>query len=914
MKEAGKGLLTHKQIYARKCLENGLLEEAKSVLNLEDIVNDIKEIEKKSGKEEIKGLIQDLILRAETYQLDLENKDRIKEIENSYERAIETEKNNGIPRDTLKLYAEFCYDNKMYEKSASLLEDYYHWAKADNIELDISFYLDLANTCFLAGMKDKSYQYYDILFSLLDENSDSLLYVRANIQYVDLLLSDLNAKNVVKITKLNIATGQYMSDHHLLNEDIYKFYYSKSLLQLSHSFGDFKPYQKSKYEYLSNSIDWLESIQDESIKELNDYKLNAYDEMIHYYMVNDKEIECMDYLGKEFEILNQLIYTNPALYEEKFFSVFRNLKKLYEKYRIYYKLEIVFNKYLKALNNNIILSNSNDDVKKSMHKFMVDTLIDQHRLASIVAKQYDTVEGYLQSVYEMEILVTKLKDMKSDYAYSFIDSLSKEVDENRKEYEERRVLEDKYQRIKDEVEESISRGDLENISDKKLYFYQTALEILENQEFDRLILNDILRVYPKVITIVKENDIDEALRHSKRYLDYTLMYKKQLEKTYYQYTSYSLVARAYDFVGVSYFKLDNYRKALKCFEEAIVLLKFLKGIGHGSYSKGRLEYVNYKMIGTLLKLGKKRKAEELQTETIKELDRLIEENPDSSSFKSIKDAILDFKNQITFDYDEFFYRGAIELGVVDQFRRPVGGVNLTMIDMSDFHEIGTLTTRSDGKVNFYNVPDKKYLFRVNSYPEKYIFKDKECIVSIVGGRVSYSVFPCEKIVGNVKGRVVDDKDVGLGNIKFKIYDKDCHYYTSVTTDDEGNFQLELDGGFYYIQQFNTLDNHHIDDTVYSININKDKRSLNTTIVNKRFMGRLALQVKDKKGKPVKNLRVTLFDKNKKEMTTRTTNDKGQLGIKKIPLDKYYYKIENSEEYVPFEIIEDEQIVVKEFIK
>ena len=46
-----------------------------------------------------------------------------------------------------------------------------------------------------------------------------------------------------------------------------------------------------------------------------------------------------------------------------------------------------------------------------------------------------------------------------------------------------------------------------------------------------------------------------------------------------------------------------------------------------------------------------------------------------------------------------------------------------------------------------------------------------------------------------------------GNGSF-VYDKDCHYYTSVTTDDEGNFQLELDGGFYYIQQFNTLDNHH----------------------------------------------------------------------------------------------------------
>ena len=69
---SGKCILTEKQIYARECLENGDLEEAEKVLDIKIIEKDIKRAEElqEEVKNKIKGHIQELILRANTYKVD----------------------------------------------------------------------------------------------------------------------------------------------------------------------------------------------------------------------------------------------------------------------------------------------------------------------------------------------------------------------------------------------------------------------------------------------------------------------------------------------------------------------------------------------------------------------------------------------------------------------------------------------------------------------------------------------------------------------------------------------------------------------------------------------------------------------------------------------------------------------------
>ena len=70
IKEAGKGILTSKQIYARECLEKGNLEEAEKVLDLKSIEDDIKSAEElqeelKKGKPN-KGIINAIVKALES--------------------------------------------------------------------------------------------------------------------------------------------------------------------------------------------------------------------------------------------------------------------------------------------------------------------------------------------------------------------------------------------------------------------------------------------------------------------------------------------------------------------------------------------------------------------------------------------------------------------------------------------------------------------------------------------------------------------------------------------------------------------------------------------------------------------------------------------------------------------------------
>ena len=81
------------------------------------------------------------------------------------------------------------------------------------------------------------------------------------------------------------------------------------------------------------------------------------------------------------------------------------------------------------------------------------------------------------------------------------------------------------------------------------------------------------------------------------------------------------------------------------------------------------------------------------------------------------------------------------------------------------------------------------------------------------------------------------------------------------------------------------------------------------IKNERYKGRVAIQVKDKNDNPIAGLECGIYDENKKIIVNLKTNEKGQMGAKNLPLETYYYKLEDKKKYVEFQIKEKDETVI-----
>ena len=151
VKDAGKGKLTQRQIYARRCLERGKLKEAEEALSYDEINENLTELESVNHRDEIQAHVNELIQRANTYRMDISNQDRFKEIERSYDRAVKAEIDNGLDREATREYGGYLFLQKRYKKAEQLLKSYIYYQKSKGIEVDSDYYNAFAQCYTMMG-------------------------------------------------------------------------------------------------------------------------------------------------------------------------------------------------------------------------------------------------------------------------------------------------------------------------------------------------------------------------------------------------------------------------------------------------------------------------------------------------------------------------------------------------------------------------------------------------------------------------------------------------------------------------------------------------------------------------------------------------------------------------------------------
>lgn len=943
VKEAGKGILTQKQIYARECLEKGNLEEAEKVLDLKSIEEDIKSAEElqKKVKDKIKGHIQELILRADTYKVDILNPNRHKEIIDSYERAIKAEKENGLPRDTLKIYADYSKEQENYEKAAELIDLYIKYLKAEELEINPDLYLELEECYSLSNQFNKAFEQNSILENILKNKFNDLLYVKTKLQYgitcFNLMDRYIHAakenkslpcsfKEMMNYSHESTRVLSNLVSYYILNKlyyvnDTFTYYYIKTNYHLGYCINKYASFYKKRYHYfMDEAIRWIEGYR---FKDRNQFK--DLDEMTMIIFKNYAEFQeehkeyedALKYYEKAFDIIVDIFKDKPEIYINNLIELSDKLDNLYNKYNLYDRKIDCDNKYANIIENNVISFYQYDKEQSEFYrKTLIINLVNKYSsLISIETVKY-TIEGEENAIKYHQELINELKKSKLSYAKEELARQEELISKHQKRLEVLKNVEVKGVKA---IQEQIDLGN-KYLEENK---YQELIQDHSNFINEIVSYKDMLKVWDNYRTVEMFNElynqiVSASIAEKDLKLELTTRenQNKFLEvvennghndniKTMIQ----NLRINPELDLALLYYNNKAYKKAEKEFKKLEQIQNIFKKIKYKGYKEGDLEQTHECMILNFMALKKYKEAEELKYKTLKDLDYLIMLYNDGKgadyNLRKIKLSILKNTKELYTKNSKYEETGEITVSVKDDNNEHIKGAKVLVTGENYHNEVDF----NGYGIDFTKIKLGDYKVKLTNIPDGYDVKETEYQVTVDVGEVPEITFKLERITGTISIKVVDDKNNPMENCVINIYDSEGDYLAEFETNENGICQITTTTGTFYYKQVKEIPNYVIDDTVYRFKVDSDNRTFDTIITNERYKGRVAIQAKDIKGNSIVGLKCGIYDENKELIVNIKTNENGQMGAKNLPLGTYYYKLEDKKNYVEFQIKEKDEIVI-----
>ncbi|MBQ5562770.1 MAG: hypothetical protein IIT39_05240, partial [Clostridia bacterium] len=274
------------------------------------------------------------------------------------------------------------------------------------------------------------------------------------------------------------------------------------------------------------------------------------------------------------------------------------------------------------------------------------------------------------------------------------------------------------------------------------------------------------------------------------------------------------------------------------------------------------------------------------TYTVEEIevpDRYIKAKAQTIKIESGKTTKISFVNKLI--------KGNIEILKLDSTtQKPLAGAEFTLNDAKG-NAVQVLTTGTDGKVTFKEVPYGKYTVIETKAPDKYTADSKPIPFSIVkNGKTLYHTKENTPVPGHGYLKKTSEDGVVEG-FKFHVYgvsDTGIKYENTVITDNHGEVNLELLEGTYTIEEINVPDKY-IQPDKQTVRI----RSGKTTAIrfeNSLKKSNIAIVKKDSKNnKPIRDAEFTLYNSDGETVITLATDADGKLTFADIPYGNYTVK-------------------------
>ena len=316
VKSSTEGKLSKRQIYAKKCLENGDIEAAKEALKLEEITEEANQLLaiQNQRKEALKIKVNELHQRADTLLLDTNNENRFQEIEETYEEAMRIEKESGLLRETMIVYANFLLDEEQeYQKAIDLCEKYLRYIEVEELKIEtkdtIEVYKILGKGYYEIKKNDKAEEIFCQIIQLSEKIKE----------YSDMKMGYFH------LSKVYIAQEQYEQAEKYLKKSIEiteKYDKSEKDLCVQYStlafiYTTLKKY-KSAEKYGKMAIEIAEELERKAEKdeEANEFLGVVYDNLASIYQLQKKYEEALTYYRKGVFIRKKLLPINKKEYAE----------------------------------------------------------------------------------------------------------------------------------------------------------------------------------------------------------------------------------------------------------------------------------------------------------------------------------------------------------------------------------------------------------------------------------------------------------------------------------------------------------------------------------------------------------------------------------------------------------------------
>lgn len=235
----------------------------------------------------------------------------------------------------------------------------------------------------------------------------------------------------------------------------------------------------------------------------------------------------------------------------------------------------------------------------------------------------------------------------------------------------------------------------------------------------------------------------------------------------------------------------------------------------------------------------------------------------------------------------------------------------------------SITTDENGEAytSRYAIRDySKITIREKETLQNYVLNDTPQTITLEADQIKTVTFTNELKKGQVKVIKVDldNKEVKLKGVEFKVYDQDNKLVDTITTDENGEAvskRLRIDKE-YHVVESKTLQNYVLNDTPQKVILKQDQIT-DLTFENELIRGYIKI-VKaskednkyngDTKGTRLANAKFEVYDQDGKVVDTLVTDKNGEATTKALLKGKYTIKeIESPDYYILTDVVFDAEI-------
>ena len=246
-------------------------------------------------------------------------------------------------------------------------------------------------------------------------------------------------------------------------------------------------------------------------------------------------------------------------------------------------------------------------------------------------------------------------------------------------------------------------------------------------------------------------------------------------------------------------------------------------------------------------------------------------------------------------------KGSLKLVKTDENGTPIASTGFQLLD-SDGNRITSGGTDSDGVLVFSDLPLGNYFYQETFAVPGYALDDTKYPISITeNGQVVTKTIVNYKSAGTIK-ILKTDSETGqlLQGAEFTILDDHMREVTKGTTDESGVVVFAgLPLGPYYCQETQAPPGYVPLGSNELVYLDGNGKVVTLSYTNKPARGSIKLTKKNSDGELLNGVVFTLYDADKNELTTGTTDENGVVVFDNLPIGDYWYA-ETSElpGYVP----------------